>query len=660
MDEGPMRLTHQREDDPIPSRLDTDDPMGTTQRGVALTSMIPLNDGDPELPPGRADASYSSSSFDSRASSAESDDEDTFVEVEQTRKAKRVKKKAKVKVRPNPPGSSLSIEKSLKHLRKKCGISEEIVLVAPTPADRADAPSSGYMTLFKNYFDQCLLWFLLPRFFMRFLAIHGVYLAQINPRGIRHLLGIYVLSRKCGVVINTEHLSYSTDFRVCGRSEELKHTVTNSSGMALIVGFPSKDDHFEDRFFFVEISERTVEADCIDLVKTRWEKEPSLPEVSEEFVTAMHKELSSGNGNWRKSFSRKRIERALSAEIFPGKILGRGQAGASFCEQAALEAAVKAKGSSGTSTPRVATPTTSTPSAPSARARSSRPLAPKTLLPPPSSGDVAEFRRLSAERARISSGKGKGIDRMTPLKRQRVDTFPAAVIGRETSTSHVGGLLRDEAYSVVTSKAFEDVCSRDNKLSAAKEANAALQLRLDELAEQNKVLERDALSAQKVKKDYKDKLTKLKSRCTKVEGEAVQLKGELSSASDLQRSRIEDAVAEVRDEMARGFSEQTSEVVGLLAEIGGKVQNDMLNLTEINANLEFIDLLQGSDPPDLSMDVKTLRKWRHPIYDAHDVFADLLASVRRVLEIPMVSTSTAEASVSVDDNVEVSDEDAEN
>ncbi|KFK39602.1 hypothetical protein AALP_AA3G265400 [Arabis alpina] len=338
-----------------------------------VDGMIPLNDEDPELAPGRADVSYSSSS---RASCAESDDEDTFVEVKQTRKAKKAKKKAR---------------------------------------------------------------------------------ARINPRGIRHLLGIYVLSRECGVVISTEHLSYLTEFRVRGRSEELKHTVTNSSGMALIIGFPSKDVHFEDRFLFVEISERTVEADCIDLVKTRWERrvKPSLPEVSEEFITAMHIELSVGNGNWRKSFSRRRIERALSAEIFPGKILGRGPARMSFSEQAALKVAAKTMRSSGSSASRVVAPMTSSPTAPLVRARPSRPSRPKTLLTPPSLGEVAEFRGLSAERAHVSSGKRKGVDRETPLKRQRVDSFPAAVVGRETSASRVGGVLRDEAYSVVTSKASE-------------------------------------------------------------------------------------------------------------------------------------------------------------------------------------------------------------
>ncbi|KFK22533.1 hypothetical protein AALP_AAs42214U000100, partial [Arabis alpina] len=331
-----------------------------THRSLVTDGLSFADDTDQNLPFGRADASSSSSSSDSSAFS----DEDVSREVGQMRK---VKSKTKAKVCPDPPGSSLSDPKSLRRLRRHCGISEEIVLVAPTPADRADSPPAGYMTLFENYFDQCLLWFPLPSFLMRYLAVHGVCLAQINPRGIRHLLGIYMLSRECGVDISIENLSYLTDFRTRGLSEELKYSVANSSGMALIAGFPSKDDHFEYRFFFAEISERTVEVDCIDLVKTRWERrvKPTMPKVSKEFLTAMHKELSSGNGNWRRSFSRKRIERALSAEILPRKVLGRGQARLSLREQIALEAAAKARGSSGTGAPRVVMPTTSTPPAPS-------------------------------------------------------------------------------------------------------------------------------------------------------------------------------------------------------------------------------------------------------------------------------------------------------
>ncbi|KFK26583.1 hypothetical protein AALP_AA8G267300 [Arabis alpina] len=499
-----------------------------------------LDDECPNLPPNRADASSSSSPSDSRAFSIEGDDEDVVDEVEETKK---VASTQKVKVRPDPSGSTLSKKESLQRLQEKCRISEDIELVVPSSVDRADAPPPRYLTLFENYFDQCLLWFPLLGFLMRFLAAHSVCLSQINPRGIRHLIGIYVLSRECGVDITTEHLSYLTDFRVRDRSDELKHSVTNTSGMALIVGFASKDDHSEDRFFFVEISEKTVEADNIGL------------------------ELSSGNGEWKESFSLKRIKSAFSAEIIPGKILGRGRARVSSREQAALESAAKAARSSGADAPKAVVSMSSTPTATFAHARSSMPMALKTpsastlLLPPSLTPDELTMQhRQSEKRARLSSGKEKGIDYGTPSKKQRVDTHPGVVVEREVSARlaiapSVSGLLRDEAYAATKSKASKS-------------------------------------------------------------------------------TRIGEAVTDARDEMTRGFAGRVNEVAGLLTEIGRKVQNNMLNLAEIDANLEFIELLQGSSPPDHPTEIKALHERRRPIYDARDVFGELLDNVREVLEIP--------------------------
>ncbi|KFK22417.1 hypothetical protein AALP_AAs60104U000600 [Arabis alpina] len=86
-----------------------EDPANPRAEGRLFVDSLLVNDESPNLPPGKADASSASSSFDSQVSSDKSDDEDMFVEVEQTKKAKKAKKKGKVKVRPDPPGSSLSI-----------------------------------------------------------------------------------------------------------------------------------------------------------------------------------------------------------------------------------------------------------------------------------------------------------------------------------------------------------------------------------------------------------------------------------------------------------------------------------------------------------------------------------------------------------------------
>ncbi|KFK24108.1 hypothetical protein AALP_AAs40209U000100 [Arabis alpina] len=170
-------------DDPTRSVRQGGDPT-TLNESTEVTNVVEdswfVDDTDQQLPPGKVDASLSppsSSSSGSRVSSFERDDEDMLGEVEQT---KQVAPKLKAKVRPNPPGSTLSDKKSLQRLRKKCGISEEIVLVLPDSADRANAPPPGYLTLFENYFDQCLLLFPLPWFLLRFLAANNASLSSCH------------------------------------------------------------------------------------------------------------------------------------------------------------------------------------------------------------------------------------------------------------------------------------------------------------------------------------------------------------------------------------------------------------------------------------------------------------------------------------------------
>ncbi|KFK34362.1 hypothetical protein AALP_AA5G135600 [Arabis alpina] len=336
--------------------------------------------------------------------------------------------------------------------------------------------------------------------------------------------------------------------------------------MAFIVGFPSKDDDFENRFFFAKNSEKTVERTVLSSSRR---VKPSFPKVSKKFVEAMHKELSSGNGRARVS-SR---------------------------EQAALEAAAKTTRSSGADAPRAVVPMTLTPSATLARARTSRPLAPATStlpLPPSLTPDeLAMRRRQSEKRARLSSGKRKGIDYETSSNKQRVDTHPGVVVEREVSVSRVAapsasGLLRDEAYAATKSKASE--------------------------GNYNEMF----VSEIKIKKDCDAKLAKLMSRCTKGEDEIALLKTQLSSASDLQSTRISEVVAEAKVEMACGFAGRVS---------------------------------KGLEPPDLPTEIKALRERRRPIYDAHNVFGDLLDSVRDVLEIPEVSATDVEM-VADDDEVD--------
>ncbi|KFK28287.1 hypothetical protein AALP_AA8G496800 [Arabis alpina] len=60
---------------------------------------------------------------------------------------------------PDPPGSTLSTERSLSLLRKKLNIPNEIELVVPEPHERADDPPEEYFTLYESFLEVCFLWF---------------------------------------------------------------------------------------------------------------------------------------------------------------------------------------------------------------------------------------------------------------------------------------------------------------------------------------------------------------------------------------------------------------------------------------------------------------------------------------------------------------------
>ncbi|KFK25809.1 hypothetical protein AALP_AA8G163800 [Arabis alpina] len=188
-------------------------------------------------------------------------------------------------------------------------------------------------------------------------------------------------------------------------------------------------------------------------------------------------------------------------------------------KRALLDAAEAAR-SSGVGAPRAEAPTTATLTTVPVRTRPSTSVASKTPAtsilrphPSPTPDEVERQHEQSHRRALMSSGKGKGIVCGTLLKRQRVNTSPAAIVERSASASRGAAtsvLLSSKPLDLAALFLYldrligyydEDVRSRDCELCEAREVNAALQFRLDVLVERNGVLESDALSVKRSKKD---------------------------------------------------------------------------------------------------------------------------------------------------------------
>ncbi|KAG7557027.1 hypothetical protein ISN44_As11g030280 [Arabidopsis suecica] len=183
------------------------------------------------------------------------------------------RKRAKKVRKPDPPGSTLCTNDSLRDLRARFNLSEGVEMRLPTPNERADNPPEGFFTLYEGFFYHCFLWLPIPRPILAFLWSYKIAISQITTQGLRHL----------------------TNRRVIG-------------------GFPSKDEKYTDHFFYVALNEYSVHEDYLGMIVRKWgkiDRDPSfLEHIPEDFLN-VHSELIARKCDWTKHFSHDRIERAL-------------------------------------------------------------------------------------------------------------------------------------------------------------------------------------------------------------------------------------------------------------------------------------------------------------------------------------------------------------
>ncbi|KFK24051.1 hypothetical protein AALP_AAs62710U000200 [Arabis alpina] len=303
---------------------------------------------------------------------------------------------------PDPPGSTISTEKSLGVMRRKCSISDEIDLRLPSPSDRADQPPEGYFTLYESFFDVAYLWFPIPLVILEFLAKFYVSISQITPRGIRHLVGYLVRSYECEEELTVHHLRNYLDLRRSPPKDKMLYYISPRKDFRIFNGFVSKDRQWADLFFYVPICSETL-GEGVDLIRTRWTRKVSnLILKTPDNTQAVHTLLASQGCNWDKHFSLRRVEKAraffggssVSSFFFPDSPeVGQSEMGKRSFRDLAAGSAGTSKASApprDSSAPRA----TSTPSA-------AHDLVPSaSVVPNPTSSNSAPLPKKSA---RVSS-----------------------------------------------------------------------------------------------------------------------------------------------------------------------------------------------------------------------------------------------------------------
>ncbi|XP_024015850.1 uncharacterized protein At3g60930, chloroplastic-like [Eutrema salsugineum] len=129
------------------------------------------------------------------------------------------------------------------------------------------------------------------------------------------MIGILVRGFECGLDIELDHLLNLLEIRKAPKGG--RFYISNKSNRRIIGGFPSKDQFWTKRFFYVLVNEASVGEDFVRKTKTAWGPlvRSILPPLPDDLFV-VRDTLAARRVNWRKHFTFERVERARA--IFAG------------------------------------------------------------------------------------------------------------------------------------------------------------------------------------------------------------------------------------------------------------------------------------------------------------------------------------------------------
>ena len=110
---------------------------------------------------------------------------------------------------------------------------------------------------------QCHLWFPIPELIVQLLSRFNLSISQVNPCGLQHLIGTLVLSYEMGITLDADQLEALVEPR---GSTSLIVQVRPRVNMVIISGFVSKYRVWKEQFFFVCVSDASIEASAIPIL----------------------------------------------------------------------------------------------------------------------------------------------------------------------------------------------------------------------------------------------------------------------------------------------------------------------------------------------------------------------------------------------------------
>ncbi|XP_024013192.1 uncharacterized protein At3g60930, chloroplastic-like [Eutrema salsugineum] len=557
--------------------------------------------------------------------------------------SRKVKKK-----KPDPPGSSFSTEESLQKLRQCCRISEAVEFVAPEPFDRANEPPLNHFTTYECFFELCYLWFPVPEPVLRYLWLHGISLGQIMPRGLWHIIGILVRGDECGIDIGVNHFRNFLEIR---RSlKPGRYYISNKRYWRIIGGFPSKDNSWDDYFFYVHVDETSVGNDFLNLIMTDWGPlvcDP-LPPVPEDIAQTKEYSLPIkliGRSISRSGESRKR-ERYLPEPLLLRILLLRRttQSGEWCVYLSATKRSEPTRNSAGEVPKAVRTNPTDadvsgkTPEIPSygkgatgssevhASGSKGRVVVLGLASRSRPSASVLTKHKGGSTRKRSSSEGDKEKDSVAPKKRRTIlidgEIAPSVVDDAFASATLLSKINNKGFLASIneTISGYEADARKDQRrIDEARKDAVMLQTKLDEAERKFSFAMAQAKARIKAleteKKALKDECVKATDMAVRLEEsrakkdvDIASLQRQLTEKNCLHEANIKRAVKSARRDLIKKMRGRLSSAEKNLKDLADTKENE-LDLAQIDGNLQLIELLKKDDVPTLDAEAEKLKQW---------------------------------------------------
>ncbi|XP_024010461.1 uncharacterized protein At3g60930, chloroplastic-like [Eutrema salsugineum] len=541
--------------------------------------------------------------------------------------------------KPDPPGSTLCSLESLEALRHRFGISEAVEFVVPEKSDRADKPPENDFTLYEAFFELCFLWFPIPGVILEYLWKHGISIGQIMPRRLRHMIGILVRSFESGLDIELNHLLNLLEIRKAPKGN--RFYISNKVKRRIIGGFPSKDQFWTERFFYVLVNEASVDEDYVQRTKTAWgplgSRPEALPRLGTVFCSVnsspipddlftVQDSLSARKVNWRKNFTLERVEkaRAILAGVPIKEEATRRAAEAAQAQTEAVPAQTEAvpqpdppsregdemvragEGNTAEAVKRDAAPEVEPgeiipeASGDDSAVRSKTPsnsailALPKSTRPPTS---VVQKHDPSQKRSAADKGKGVAVQKDEPSKKRRKPT-PGDPTARKL-------VVDDPNASAVM---FSRVNNANTRLPPPEKLR-----RPEFVAAINDLMaeyEADLSEVERRLTEARTETAASKAKLEEVQNEAATAKGKLDEAAT---AKVEEGLTKLE-----------------------KAKNDKNDLGKIKGNLAMIAVLKKPDAPTLDDEEAQLKSWESEYAD-DDAYERIASEIQGELVFSSVS-----------------------